>query len=42
MDLYTPVTPAYAKGENTFTGTIKQVELKVGLAGRAVPPASLD
>ena len=29
MDLYTPVTDDYAKGDNTFTGTIKQVTIGV-------------
>ena len=29
MDLYTPVTPDYANGDNTFTGTINQVRIEV-------------
>ena len=29
MDLYTAVTTAYAKGENTFTGKIKKVTINV-------------
>ena len=29
MDLYTPVTPDYAKGDNEFTGTIKKVTIDV-------------
>ena len=29
MDLYTPVTDDYAKGDNTFTGTIKKVTIDV-------------
>jgi hypothetical protein len=29
MDLYTPVTPDYAKADNSFTGTINQVRIDV-------------
>ena len=29
MDLYTPVTTDYAKGDNKFTGTIKKVTVKL-------------
>ena len=29
MNLYTTVTPDYAKGDNTFTGTIHQVRIAV-------------
>ena len=29
MDLYTAVTTDYAKGDNKFTGTIKQVVISV-------------
>ena len=42
MDLYTPVTNAYAKGDNSFSGAIKTIEVKVGTAGRAVPASILD
>ena len=30
MDLYSPVTPDYAQGDNKFTGTIKKVTIDVG------------
>ena len=29
MDLYTPVTPDYAKADNSFTGTINQVRIEL-------------
>ena len=29
-DLYTAVTEDYARGDNTFTGTIRKVDVKVG------------
>jgi arylsulfatase A-like enzyme len=42
MDLYTPVTPDYAKDDNKFTGTIKKVVVKIGAAMQAVPPSILE
>ena len=37
MDLYTPVTDDYAKGDNTFTGTIKKVTVAVKSTGAREP-----
>ena len=41
-DLYTAVTEDYAKGDNTFTGTIKKVEVKVGGTDTATPTANAE
>ena len=37
MDLYTPVTDDCAKGDNTFTGTIRNVTVAVQSTGAREP-----
>lgn len=42
LDLYSPVTTEYATGNNSYTGKIKDVVIKIGTVGKVEPPPTID